>query len=255
MTTLLRPEIDSMLIERDSISVARLPVVIRNLRDVLPVRTAERNHVLRCAQALPVMLRMPRWKRAMDVTAAGLGLTLLLPAFAVVATAVRLTSRGPVIFTQQRAGLGGRPFVIYKFRTMVADAEEKKQSLLSMNEQDGPAFKLRHDPRLTRLGRFLRRTSIDELPQLWNVLKGDMSLVGPRPLPVDEAAGCLGRARDRMAVRPGITCTWQVRGRSRVTFEQWVAMDLEYIERRNLWLDLRILLATVPAVISCRGAR
>lgn len=201
------------------------------------------------------MKGMPLWKRAIDVTAAGIGLTMLFPLFAVVAAAIKCTSRGPVFFTQMRSGCGGRPFLMYKFRTMVSDAEKRKAALMALNEQDGPAFKLTNDPRVTRVGQFLRATSIDELPQLWNVLRGEMSLVGPRPLPCNESDACLDWQRRRLDVTPGLTCIWQVRGRSTVNFNEWVRMDLEYVSRRTLWHDTKILLATVPAVIQRRGAK
>jgi lipopolysaccharide/colanic/teichoic acid biosynthesis glycosyltransferase len=146
------------------------------------------------------------------------------------------------------------PFTIYKFRTMHLGAERRKSELLGCSYQDGPAFKMAHDPRLTPLGRFLRLTSIDELPQLWNVLLGDMSLVGPRPLPCEEAAQCSPWQQWRHDVPPGLTCTWQVNGRSRVSFVQWMRMDRRYIRDRSLGKDLSILAATVPAILSCRGA-
>jgi lipopolysaccharide/colanic/teichoic acid biosynthesis glycosyltransferase len=203
----------------------------------------------------PLMVRrMPRWKRAVDVVGAAVGLVLLAPVMAAAAVAILLTSPGPVLFTQRRAGLGGRPFTIYKFRTMAADAEAKKASLRPLSEQDGPAFKLTRDPRVTPLGHLLRRTSVDELPQLWNVLKGDMSLVGPRPLPLDESDGCTNWQRHRLNVTPGLTCIWQVSGRSTVSFAQWVRMDMAYIRRRTLLHDLWILLKTVPAVLMRKGA-
>ena len=182
-------------------------------------------------------------------------LVVAAPIMAIAAMAIRLTSSGPALFKQRRAGLGGRPFVIYKFRTMVTDAEARKRELRKYSEQDGPAFKLTNDPRVTAVGRFLRKTSIDELPQLWNVLKGDMSLVGPRPLPVDEADACLQWQRRRLDVTPGLTCIWQVKGRSTVTFAEWVRMDVEYIRKRTLLHDLSILLQTVPAVLLRKGAR
>ena len=171
--------------------------------------------------------RMPLWKRAIDFVGAAFGLLLLSPLFMTVAAAIKLTSPGPVVFKQRRAGLGGRPFTIYKFRTMCVDAEAKKKALRALSEQDGPAFKLTHDPRVTRIGRILRKTSIDELPQLWNVLKGDMSLVGPRPLPVDESEGCEQWQKRRLDVTPGLTCIWQIKGRSEVTFAEWVRMDVD----------------------------
>src|SRR5205085_1942689 len=155
----------------------------------------------------------------------------------------------------RRSGWGGRPFLILKFRTMVADAEARKSSLMALNEQDGPAIKIKRDPRVTKVGRFPRKTSLDELPQLWNVLVGNMSLVGPRPLPMDESAGCDQWQRGRLDVTPGLTCIWQVEGRSRVTFDQWMRMDVNYIRRRNFFHDVKILSQTIPAVLLRKGAR
>jgi lipopolysaccharide/colanic/teichoic acid biosynthesis glycosyltransferase len=200
------------------------------------------------------MQPLPAWKRALDVAGAVLGLLGLLPVFGVLAAAVRLTSPGPVLFRQWRSGRGGRPFLIYKFRTMVRDAEARKAALMPLNEQDGPAFKVQQDPRVTPLGRLLRSTSLDELPQLWNVLKGDMSLVGPRPLPCEETAACEGWQRQRLDVTPGLTCIWQVKGRSAVPFAEWIRMDLRYIRSRSPWQDLKLLLLTVPAVVLRKGA-
>lgn len=199
--------------------------------------------------------RLPAWKRALDVAGACFGIIVLAPLMAVVALCIRLTSPGPIIFRQLRSGLGGKPFIIYKFRTMISDAEALKRELRSMSEQDGPAFKIANDPRITRLGRLLRKTSADELPQLFNVLKGDMSLVGPRPLPCDESDECLQWQRHRLDVTPGLTCIWQIEGRSRVTFDEWVRMDVAYMRRVSPWRDLAILLKTVPAVLLRRGAR
>jgi exopolysaccharide biosynthesis polyprenyl glycosylphosphotransferase len=196
-------------------------------------------------------------KKAIDfVGAAALLLVVGVP-FALVAVLVRLTSPGPVFFRQQRAGLNGRPFTMLKFRTMVSNAEQLKQELAQLNEMSGPVFKISNDPRVTPLGRFLRKWSIDELPQLWNVLRGDMSLVGPRPLPVEEVARFDDLAhRRRLSVRPGLTCLWQVSGRNDVRdFKEWVRLDLEYIDNWSLWLDFKILLRTVPAVLTGAGAR
>ncbi len=198
---------------------------------------------------------LPLWKRSIDVVGAALGMVLLAPLLLLIAAGVKFTSRGPIFFRQLRSGRAGRPFVMYKFRSMVIGAEARKAELRALNEQDGPAFKIKDDPRITRLGRLLRDTSLDELPQLWNVLCGQMSLVGPRPLPVDESDACLVWQRRRLDVTPGLTCIWQVQGRSRVTFNEWVRMDLQYVEQRSLWKDLRILLATLPAVLLRRGAR
>lgn len=197
---------------------------------------------------------LPSWKRGLDMIGAALGLVVCSPVMLAAALAIKLTSPGPVIFRQCRAGLGGRAFVIYKFRTMGLDAEQAKAQLKPCSEQDGPAFKLRNDPRVTSVGRLLRRTTIDELPQFWNVLKGDMSLVGPRPLPLEEANACQGWQRQRLDVTPGLTCIWQVQGRSRVCFNDWMRMDMRYIRRRSLLRDLKILLLTVPAVLLRRGA-
>ena len=197
---------------------------------------------------------MPLSKRAIDLAGALVGLVVLAPLFAAVAVAVKLSSPGPILFRQRRSGRGGRPFFMVKFRTMVADAESRKQELMARNEQDGPAFKIKNDPRVTAVGRFLRKTSLDELPQLWNVLRGDMSLVGPRPLPCTEADACAGWQRRRLDVTPGITCIWQVRGRSAVSFADWVRMDVQYIRTQSLQQDLKLLLLTVPAVLLRRGA-
>ena len=160
-----------------------------------------------------------------------------------------------IIFRQRRAGLGGKPFTIYKFRTMCVGAERQQAELRKLNEQDGPAFKLARDPRVTWIGNILRKTSIDELPQLWNVIKGDMSLVGPRPLPVAESDDCAQWQRRRLEVTPGLTCVWQVEGRSQVTFDEWVRMDVKYMRRRTLLHDLLIMIRTVPAVLLKRGAK
>lgn len=194
-------------------------------------------------------------KRAFDITAASLAILVLSPLLAAVALAIRLTSPGPALFKQRRSGRGGRPFVIYKFRTMVADAEAKKARLLAVNEQDGPAFKMKRDPRVTWLGRFLRATSIDELPQLFNVLLGDMSIVGPRPLPCDETDRCESWQRRRLMVTPGITCIWQVRGRCRVSFHDWMRMDIRYIRTQSFGQDVRLVFETFPAVLLGRGAQ
>jgi lipopolysaccharide/colanic/teichoic acid biosynthesis glycosyltransferase len=202
----------------------------------------------------PLLIRkMPLWKRLLDVAGAGFGLVVAAPLMAAIAFGVKWSSPGPILFRQWRSGLGGKPFVIYKFRSMVADAESHKAGLRDLNEQDGPAFKMETDPRVTRLGRLLRSTSLDELPQLWNVLQGEMSLVGPRPLPCDESEACRGWQRRRLDVTPGLTCIWQVRGRSKVSFADWVRMDLQYIHSRSLWQDAKLLLLTLLAVVRRRG--
>lgn len=194
-------------------------------------------------------------KRAVDIVGASVLLVVLSPLFALVALAIFFEDGAPVLFTQDRAGKGGRPFRLFKFRTMRRDAEQRKAALLAQNESaDGVIFKMRDDPRVLRIGRFLRRMSIDELPQLLNVLNGTMSLVGPRPHPVNEAAAYNEEARFRLTVTPGITCLWQVMGRSAIPFGEQVKMDRFYIEHRSLWLDVKILYRTVWAVLSGRGA-
>jgi len=193
-------------------------------------------------------------KRLLDIALAVAGLVLLCPLMLVVAIFIKLTSRGPVFFSQTRAGLDGHPFTLFKFRTMHVGAESDREFLGHLNSQNGPVFKAPNDPRLSFGGRFLRRSSIDELPQLYNVLRGEMSLVGPRPLWAPEAEATEGLARKRTCVKPGLTCLWQVSGRSELSYEQWVLLDLFYIRHRGLWLDLRILLQTIPAVLSGHGA-
>ena len=198
---------------------------------------------------------MPLWKRGLDVVVAFAGLVVLAPLFALVALAIKLTSPGPVFFLQARSGRGGKPFLMWKFRSMVVDAEGRKKDLMAANEQDGAAFKIKNDPRVTRVGKILRASSIDELPQLWNVLRGDMSLVGPRPLPCSETARCEDWQRQRLDFTPGLTCIWQVRGRSRVSFAEWMRMDVQYIRSHSLAQDLKLLIMTVPAVLLGRGAQ
>lgn len=193
---------------------------------------------------------MPRWKRAIDMLGASVGLTMLAPLLLAVAVAVRVSSPGPVLFRQTRSGRGGRPFVMYKFRSMVVDAEARKAKLMELNEQDGPAFKITDDPRVTRLGHFLRASSLDELPQLWNVLRGEMSLVGPRPLPVVESEACDDWQKRRLDVTPGITCFWQCKGGKRVTFDEWMRLDIRYVRRRSLVCDLGLIFKTVLGVVS-----
>lgn len=196
-----------------------------------------------------------RIKRAFDFVGAFFGLLLCAPIFLITAILIKATSKGPVFFRQERYGLGKRKFWIYKFRTMIVDAEKAQAALEHMNENSGPVFKIFKDPRITRVGAFLRKTSIDELPQLFNVLKGEMSLVGPRPLNLRD----VGRFSEawlmrRFSVKPGITCLWQISGRSNVSFDRWIALDLQYIDHWSLQLDFRILVMTLPAVLKGDGA-
>lgn len=196
-------------------------------------------------------------KRIMDVIGAFVLLVLTSPVMLIVAILIRCTSPGSAIFSQNRSGLHGRPFRMYKFRTMVTNAEQARAELEVLNEMSGPVFKVKKDPRITPLGHWLRRTSLDELPQLWNVIGGEMSLVGPRPLPLYETANFNDvTQRRRMSMRPGLTCLWQVRGRNKISdFKDWVQLDLEYIDQWSLWLDFTILLRTIPVVLFGWGAK
>lgn len=194
-------------------------------------------------------------KRLLDIAVAAIMLVLLIPLWVIVAIAIKLDSEGPVLFIQERVGLNKRRFHIFKFRTMHQNAEARMKEIEHLNEKTGPIFKIKNDPRTTRLGKWLRKTSIDELPQLLNVLLGDMSIVGPRPLSVRDALRMeLAWQKRRYSVKPGVTCLWQVSGRSNLSFEQWMQLDLEYIDRWSLGLDWVILLRTIPAILLARGA-
>ncbi|OGW83747.1 MAG: hypothetical protein A3C47_01610 [Omnitrophica bacterium RIFCSPHIGHO2_02_FULL_51_18] len=194
-------------------------------------------------------------KRFFDILFSLTLLLLSLPVLAGVCVLVKIASKGPVFFKQKRCGLNGREFMLYKFRSMVVGAEAKLGELKALNEMSGPVFKLENDPRLTKIGKFLRRTSLDEFPQLWNVLKGDMSLVGPRPPLPSEVKKYEPWQRRRLSMKPGITCIWQVSGRNKINFEDWMRMDLYYIDRWSLWLDMKITLLTVRAVLTAHGAK
>lgn len=194
-------------------------------------------------------------KRVIDIVLSLVLLICLSPLFLVVAIIIKLSSPGSIFFVQERLGLNKRMFNMFKFRTMVSNAEALQKDLEKLNEAEGPVFKIKNDPRITREGRFLRMTSLDEFPQLLNVLKGDMSLVGPRPLPVRDYMGFEQRwFNRRFSVRPGMTCLWQIDGRSDIPFEQWIQLDLRYIDTWSLLLDFQILLGTIPAVLKCKGA-
>ncbi len=192
-------------------------------------------------------------KRAIDIVGATIGLVVLSPVLLLTAIAIRLDDGGPILFRQTRIGLHGRPFTIYKFRTMVVDAEARLAEVMHLNERNGAAFKVRDDPRITRLGRFLRRTSLDELPQFWNVLLGTMSLVGPRPPLPDEVAEYDIWHRRRLSMKPGVTGLWQVEARHEPDFDRWVEHDLLYIDGWSIWLDLKILARTLPALLAHGG--
>jgi exopolysaccharide biosynthesis polyprenyl glycosylphosphotransferase len=205
------------------------------------------------------VLELPRGyrlaKRALDVTVASIALVLLAPLMLLIALAIKLDSPGPVLFRQVRIGRGGRPFWFIKFRSMVKNAEQLKRDLMTHNEvKGGTVFKMRNDPRITRVGRFLRRYSLDELPQLIHVLHGEMSLVGPRPPLPAEVANYGEWEMRRLSVTPGLTCLWQISGRSDIGFREWIELDHIYIDTMSFWTDLKILLFTVPAVLTGKGA-
>lgn len=193
-------------------------------------------------------------KRMMDILLSALALVILSPVFLITAVFIKREDHGPVFFIQQRAGKDMRPFSIYKFRSMYVNADEKMDEMMKNNEQTGHAFKIKDDPRITRTGKMIRRFSIDELPQLINIIKGDMSIVGPRPILTFQMEECSPYERQRLVVQPGLTCYWQIGGRADVTWEEWVEMDLDYIEDMSLWTDLKMIAKTVPVVFSGDGA-
>lgn len=238
-----------------------LGIVVRLFPDAALSRLVAKVHVERFENAHVVtlfrenMLVQLFLKRVLDVIVSLVLLVLLSPLLAVVAIAIKVTSPGPILFAQERVGMNRRRFQMYKFRSMYVDAERRFAEVAHLNEMDGPVFKVRNDPRITPLGRWLRATSIDELPQLFNVLRGQMSLVGPRPPLMDEVDRYDWLYRKRLSIKPGITCSWQISGRNEVSFRQWMELDRAYVDNWSLWLDLKILLQTVPAVLLRRGAR
>ena len=193
-------------------------------------------------------------KRAIDIIGAGSGLLLLSPIIVIVACAIKFTSKGPIFFSQKRVGKNGELFDMYKFRSMVVNAEELKEKLAHQNEMSGPMFKMKDDPRVTKVGKFIRKTSLDELPQLWNVLKGDMSLVGPRPSLPKEVAQFEKWMYKRLSVKPGLTCFWQVSGRNNIDFEDWMKLDIKYVDERNIWIDIKLIFKTVLVLFGDKNA-
>ena len=195
-----------------------------------------------------------RIKRGMDILLSAVALVCLAPVFLITAAAIKLEDRGPVLFKQLRAGKDMKPFKIYKFRSMYVDADARLPMMMKDNEQTGHAFKIKNDPRITRVGKFIRKFSIDELPQLINVIKGEMSIVGPRPILTFQMEECNRYERQRLVVQPGLTCYWQINGRANVEWKNWVEMDLDYIEDMSLWTDIKIIVRTIPAVFDREGA-
>lgn len=193
-------------------------------------------------------------KRVIDVVCSFVGVLVLSPLFVVIAIIIKFTSKGPVFFSQKRVGRDGKEFKMYKFRSMVVNAEELKEKLAAQNEMSGPMFKMKDDPRVTKVGKFIRKTSIDELPQLFNVLKGDMSLVGPRPSLPKEVAQFEDWMYKRLEVKPGLTCYWQVSGRNNIDFEDWMKLDIRYVEEKNLWIDIKLICKTVFVLFGDKNA-
>ena len=220
--------------------------------DNLGVETFENQQVVTLFRERHVLQLLV--KRVIDVVVSGIMLILLSPLFIILAIAIKLDSPGPILFAQERVGMNKRRFKLLKFRSMVVNAEDLKKALADQNEVDGPVFKIKKDPRITRVGRFIRKTSIDELPQLWNAFIGDISLVGPRPPLFSEVDQYEWLFRRRISVKPGITCLWQVSGRNELSFDEWMELDKQYIENWSIWLDLKILLMTIPTVLLGRGA-
>ena len=193
-------------------------------------------------------------KRLIDIVCSFLGVLILSPLFVIIAIIIKTTSKGPVFFSQKRVGKDGKEFDMYKFRSMVVNAEELKEKLAAQNEMSGPMFKMKDDPRVTKVGKFIRKTSIDELPQLWNVLKGDMSLVGPRPSLPKEVAQFEDWMYKRLEVKPGLTCYWQVSGRNNIDFEDWMKLDCKYVDEKNTWVDIKLIFKTVGVLFGDKNA-
>lgn len=193
-------------------------------------------------------------KRLIDVICSFIGVVILSPLFIIIAIIIKITSKGPVFFSQKRVGKKGKEFDMYKFRSMVVNAEELKEKLAAQNEMSGPMFKMKDDPRVTKVGKIIRKTSIDELPQLWNVLKGDMSLVGPRPSLPKEVDKFEKWMHKRLEVKPGLTCYWQVSGRNNIDFEDWMKLDIRYVEERSTWIDIKLIFKTVRVLFGDKNA-
>lgn len=193
-------------------------------------------------------------KRLIDIVCSFLGAIVLSPLFIIIAIIIKITSKGPVFFSQKRVGKNGKEFYMYKFRSMVVNAEDLKEKLATQNEMSGPMFKMKDDPRVTKFGKFIRRTSIDELPQLWNVFKGDMSLVGPRPSLPKEVAKFEKWMCKRLEVKPGLTCYWQVSGRNNIDYEEWMKLDIRYIDERNTFIDIILIFKTIIVLFRNKNA-
>lgn len=231
--------------------------------DTQQYQIPDRGYINQSAQVItlaPPMEYLPKKKlyasvkRLLDVLLSVTALIILLPVLLLTAVAVKLDSKGPVLYAQRRAGKNGKPFKMYKFRSMCADAEHKIKDLRHLNEKDGPVFKMSNDPRITKVGQIIRKISVDELPQLFNIIRGEMSIVGPRPPLISEVEQYNAYQMQRLNVTPGLTCYWQISGRSMLSFDEWIELDIEYLKKCCLWTDLIIIFKTIPAVLKCRGA-
>lgn len=255
------PFMQHIAIAGEAVRLAQeLGIVVRLFPDQTDAQFLSRLHIERFEGDYVItlfreqMLLQLLLKRIMDTILSFVGLVFLSPLLVMVALVIKFTSPGPVLFAQERVAMNKRLFKLYKFRSMYADAEQRRRELEHLNEMDGPVFKIKNDPRVTPIGRFIRKTSIDELPQLLNVLRGHMSLVGPRPPLLAEVDRYEWLYRRRLSIKPGITCLWQISGRNEITFKQWMEMDKSYIDNWSLWLDIKILAKTVPAVLFSKGA-
>lgn len=225
------------------------------MENSIAVETAQQELSVPTTQVIPNHSIVYRFlKRAFDIAASLCGLVILSPVFLLTALAIYIEDPGKTIFVQERNGLNGKVFRMYKFRSMCKDAPKMRAAMESKNELDGPAFKMKDDPRITKVGKFIRKTSIDELPQFVNVLKGEMSVVGPRPLPTYETEQLTGVHRQRLLAKPGLVCYWQIQGRSDTSFDEWMQMDFDYINNASFWTDMKIVLMAVPAVLLGKGA-
>ena len=259
---ILVPGVPLTELHQDGIGRAYEPAAVTHLPEVIDLRVVDdpeieidlRRYVPEQAGLLAASRSSRMTKRAIDIVGSLVGLILLSPLLILTTLAISLTSRGSPIYKQTRVGRDARTFTLYKFRSMRVSADRELHLLQESNETTGPVFKIRDDPRVTTVGRFIRRASIDELPQLWNVLRGHMSLVGPRPPLPEEVEHYTAWERQRLTVSPGLTCIWQVSGRSDIDFETWISMDLEYIEQWRPWLDIVLIAKTIPAVLLSRGA-
>lgn len=232
-------QINSELVESDN-----REFLVNNQTRAIPIERLEKI----------LIKRNPILKRYLDIIGSLIAMVVFFPVMLIIVLLIKLESKGPVFYKQKRAGIGGRTFNFYKFRSMVVDAEKHKERLWKLNERKGPVFKIANDPRVTKVGRFIRRWSLDELPQLYNVLIGDLSLVGPRPPTICETPNYNNWHNMRLEITPGITCIWQVYARHDKCFDKWVRLDIEYIRKYSLFLDLKILFKTIPAIISGKGA-